>query len=284
MKTRLFVAAFLLAVDPFLPNCGVHASIVDYGVYKVQARITNYGPDIIDSKTPGLWSTDANAFVSDSYGPVSASWSIHPLTANEAQVNIDMSEYTYGSINVYRGDAGQTGEVHFNYHSDTPFTVNYYWDFTWGIYPFNNFDFNWFAQQVRLRIRDALGNELYPPGTFPPAPGTYPYSGHYTGSTSINLGAGNRLFIVSCGGTTTRWAGEWESLSCNVYLDFDGGYRLTDVDYNHDGSVNLVDYSFFAQTWQLSAGQDGYLDVCDVVNDDIIDFKDMPIFLKFWLD
>ena len=164
----LAVVAFLVAVDPFLPNCGVHAAIVDYGVYKVEARITNYGPSIIDSKTPGLWSTDANSFVSDSYGPVSASWSIHPLTANEAQVNIDMSEYTYGSINVYRGDAGQAGEVHFNYHSDTPFTVNYYWDFTWDIYPFNNFDFNWFAQQVRLRIRDDQGNELYPSGTFPP--------------------------------------------------------------------------------------------------------------------
>jgi len=72
-KARLFVAAFLLAVGPFLPNCSVHASIIDYGVYKVEARITDYGPSIIDSKTPGVGSTSANAYIADSYGPVSAS-------------------------------------------------------------------------------------------------------------------------------------------------------------------------------------------------------------------
>ena len=147
-KTRLFVAAFLLAVSPFLPNCGVYASIIDYGVYKVEARIT--GDDLhpsltkIDSKTPGLWSTSASACVADSYGPVSASWSIRPLTANEAQVNIDMSYHVSGSSYAY-SYAGETGEVHFNYHSDTPFTVNYYWDLTWDIYPHGFLDLNFFC-------------------------------------------------------------------------------------------------------------------------------------------
>ncbi len=284
MKRRLFVVAFLLAVGLFLPNCGVHASIIDYGVYKVEARITDYGPNIIDSKTPGLGSTSASAYVADSYGPVSASWSIRPLTANEAQVNIDMSEYTYGSINVYRGSADQAGEVHFNYHSGTPFTVNYYWNLTWDLNPYGFLDLNWFAQWRQLRIYDSMGNWADYGG--PPAPPQYyGYHGHYTGSTPINLRAGDWLFIVYSSGTTTRWAGEWESLSGNVYLDFDGGSRFFDhVDFNHDGVVNLADFSFLAQTWLLSTGQAGYLEVCDLVNDDAIDLNDIVIFLEYWLD
>jgi len=195
-----------------------------------------------------------------------------------------MSEYTYGNINVYRGSAGQAGEVHFNYHSDTPFTVNYYWDLTWDLNPCGFLDLNWFAQWRRLRIYDSMGNWADYGGP-PNPPQYYGYHGHYTGSTPINLRAGDWLFIVYSSGTTTRWAGERESLSGNVYLDFDGGSRFFDhVDFNHDGIVDLADFTSFVRTWLLSAGQAGYLEVCDLVNDDVIDLNDLLIFLGYWLD
>jgi len=287
MKTRLFVVAFLLVVSSFLPNCGVHASIIDYGVYKVMASITDNGMHVvstqIDSKTPGLGSTGASAYVADSYGAVSSSWSISPLTANEAQVNIN-TFYQAPASDAY-SSAGQAGEVHFNYHSDTAFTVNYYWDLTWGINdPCEFLNLNFFGQQIKLRIYDSMGNyrDWWVPQNYNR---WYPYTGNYAGSTSFNLGSGDWLFIVYTSGSNSRWAGQWESISGNVYLDFDGGSRFFDhVDFNHDGIVNLADYSFFAQTWLLSAGQAGYLEVCDLVNDDVIDLNDLLIFLEYWLD
>jgi len=288
MKTRVFVAAFLLVVGSFLPNCGVHASIIDYGVYKVMASITDNGMHVVstqtDSKTPGLGSTSASAYVADSYGAVSSSWSISPLTANEAQVNIN-TFYQAPASDAY-SSAGQAGEVHFNYHSDTAFTVNYYWDLTWGINDPSEFlNLNFFGQQIKLRIYNSMG-DWFDPQWVPNLPFSYyPYSGSFTGSTPINLGAGDWLFIVFTSGSNTREAGQWESISGNVYLDFDGGSRFFDhVDFNHDGVVNLADYSFFAQTWLLSAGQAGYLEVCDLVNDDVIDLNDLLIFLEYWLD
>jgi len=206
------------------------ASLIDYGVYKVEARIN--GDDLhpgltkIDSKAPGLGSTSASAHVDDSYGPVNSSWSITPLTANEAQVNIDMSYQVSGS-SYANSSAGQAGEVHFNYHSDTPFTVNYYWDLTWDIdHPSEQYNLNFFTQSVRLRIYDSMDNwwdpQWLPP---PPQPKYYPPHGNYAGSTAIDVGAGDWLFIVFTGGSKSRWGGEWESLSGNVYLDFDGGER-----------------------------------------------------------
>lgn len=124
MKTRLFILAFLLVMVSYLPNCGVHASIVDYGVYKVEARITgdDTHPSLtkIDSKAPGIWSTGANAIVTDGYGSVTNSWSIRPLTANEARVNIAMG-YTVAGSGYKYSYADEKGEVHFNYHSDNTF-------------------------------------------------------------------------------------------------------------------------------------------------------------------
>ena len=237
-----------------------HAAIVDYGVYKVEARIN--GDDLhpgmtkIDSKAPGLGSTGASASVSDSYGAVSSAWSINPLTAHEAQVNMDMAYQVSGSsyANSY---AGENGEIHFNYHSDTPFTVEYYWDLTWDLYPHGFLDFNFFAQSVRLRIYDSMDNWV---DYWGPTTGSqyYGFFGRYTGSTSIPLGAGDWLFIVFDGGSAARYGGERESLSGNVYLDFDGGSRVlpgypgwaasnaggqtADLDYNHDGISNGVAY------------------------------------------
>jgi hypothetical protein len=210
---------------------------------------------------------------------------VDPLTANEAQVNIAMGYTVPGSGYKY-SSAGESGEVHFNYHSDTPFTVNYYWDLTWDLYPHGYFDLNWFAQFVKLRVYDSMDNWWDPIWLpYPAPPQYYPAYGRYTGSTSFDVGAGDWLFIVFDSGSSSRWGGEFESLSGYVYLDFDGGQRLADrVDFNADGSVNLVDFGFFSQTWLLSNGQAGYLDICDLVNDDVIDLNDILIFLEYWLD
>jgi hypothetical protein len=95
---------------------------------------------------------------------------------------------------------------------------------------------------------------------------------------------GGSTDIVFDSGSSSRWGGEFESLSGYVYLDFDGGIRLPDVDFNGDGSVNIADFNYFSQTWLLSNGQAGYLYICDLVNDDVIDLNDILIFLEYWLD
>jgi hypothetical protein len=289
MKIRRFVVAFLLTMGADLPNRDIQASIIDYGVYKVEAAIR--GDDLhpgmtkIDSKAPGLWSTRASASVSDSYGSVYNAWSICPLGTDEAQVNIKMG-FSDPVLDYVNSSAGQGGEIHFNYHSDTPFTVTYYWDLTWDIdHPKQNYNPNVFAQQVKLRIYDSQDNWWDPIWLpYPAPPKWYPAYGRYVGSTQINVGAGDWLFIVFDSGSAGRYGGDWESMSGYVYLDFDGGDRvLVDADFNDDGIVNLVDFSYMAQTWMLSSGQDGYLEICDLVKDDVIDLKDLLIFFEYWL-
>lgn len=118
----------------------------------------------------------------------------------------------------------------------------------------------------------------------PPPPQWYPIYGRYTGSTSFDVGAGNWLFIVFDSGSAARWGGEFESLSGYVYLDFDGGQSLAArVDFNGDGSVNLVDFGVFSQTWLLSSGQSGYQEACDLVDDNVINLDDLLLLLKYWL-
>ena len=148
MNTPRVAALFLPALAIFLANRTVHAAIVDYGVYKVEARITgddsHPGMTKKDTKAPGLWSTRASVSVSDSYGPVHNAWSIYPLGTDEAQVNINMGYMVAGSSYAY-SYAGENAEIHIRYHSDTPFTVNYYWDLTWDLYPTGYTNLNWFA-------------------------------------------------------------------------------------------------------------------------------------------
>jgi len=221
------MAGGLLLSSIFAAAASAMPVAYEYGVHKVEARIT--GDDLhpgltqIDSKTPGAGSRSASALVSDARGAVSASWSIVPLTAHEARVNIEMGYAVNGSTYAY-SHAGQSGEVHFIYESPTAFTVNYFWDLTWDIYPRGMFDFNFFAQSVRLRIYDEMDNWM--DYWVPPSPSrVYPTVGNVAGSTPIDLAAGRYLFIVFDSGSAARFGGEFESLSGNVYLDFDGGER-----------------------------------------------------------
>ena len=289
MKTRLFVVVLLTAAVLFVPDHGLQASIYEYGVYRVEAAIN--GDDLhpgmtkVDSKAPGTWATRASAFVSDTYGPVHNAWSIYPLGTDEAQVNIDMGYNVDRGVGYANSYAHEDGEIHIRYHSDTLFTVKYYWDLTWDLYPDGRFDLNFFAQSVRLRIYDSMDNWQDHWGPTPDRGQYYGFKGRYVGSETFTLGAGDWLFIVFDGGSAARWGRELESLKGYVYLDFDGADRvLVDVDFNDDGAVNLADFSFLVRSWLLSAGQDGYLEICDVANDDVIDLNDLRVFLEYWLD
>ena len=195
------------------------ASIVSWSVNKAEVRII--GNDL----HPSLSQTDshsgatiASAYLADSYGTTSTSWSISPLTANEAQINMNISMQVYGS-NYNLSSFAQSGEVHINYHSDTAFTVNYYWDLPYS--DNQNYVEEFWAQKVKLRIYDSQNNsaDFW-------LPSVYPYSpGHYTGSPSFNYGAGDWLFIVFTSGSYSRYGGDSASLLGNVYLDFDYGER-----------------------------------------------------------
>ncbi len=47
--------------------------------------------------------------------------------------------------------------------------------------------------------------------------------------------------------------------------------------------VDLIDFDVLADTWGLSSGQTGYNDLCDLVDDDMIDLADLAIFAENWL-
>ena len=211
-------------------------------------------------------------------------WSIDFMNSKEAQVNIAMG-YTVSGSSYANSSAGESGEIHIRYHSDTPLTIHYYWDLTWDLKPFGMYDLNFFAQAVRLRIYDTMDNWQDHWGPTPNRGDWYGFKGQYVGSETFTLGAGDWLFIVFNGGSNSRWGNELESLNGHVYIDFDGGDRAPfDVDFNDDGRVDVGDLAFMAQTWMLSAGQAGYQEVCDLVDNDIIDFQDLMIFAEYWMD
>lgn len=207
------------------------ASIVYYGIYEVTAKIRgdDYHPEMtqIDSKTPGNGSTSASAYVFDSYGPVSNSWSIGPLFANEAQVNIDMAYCTVPSDGQYRNSyADEKGEVRFYYHSDSSFTLNFYYDLSYDIdNPSQYMNLNFFSSYLRLWVYDWNGEGgRYITSVAPGSSPTYPRYGRYTGCVSSgDFCAGDWMFIVSTSGSKGRYGGEYESVTGYVYLDFDGG-------------------------------------------------------------
>jgi len=47
--------------------------------------------------------------------------------------------------------------------------------------------------------------------------------------------------------------------------------------------VDLADFAVLAGTWGLSSGQAGYNDLCDLMDDDVIDLDDLAVFAENWL-
>lgn len=56
-------------------------------------------------------------------------------------------------------------------------------------------------------------------------------------------------------------------------------------DLDHDGKVDLLDFSIFAAAWQTEPGDPEWNPVCDISDppDDVIDFKDLRELVKHWL-
>ena len=54
-------------------------------------------------------------------------------------------------------------------------------------------------------------------------------------------------------------------------------------DFACQDGVDLVDFAKLADTWGLSSGQDGYNNLCDLVDDDMIDISDLAAFAENWL-
>ena len=54
-------------------------------------------------------------------------------------------------------------------------------------------------------------------------------------------------------------------------------------DFTGRYGVDLVDFAVLAETWPLSSGQTGYNDLCDLIDNDMIDLNDLAVFAQNWL-
>ena len=60
--------------------------------------------------------------------------------------------------------------------------------------------------------------------------------------------------------------------------------RLYTVDFNADGNINLVDYSFLARQWKSQdCAQSNCCSGADLNNDGCVDFRDLARLLEYWL-
>ena len=61
-------------------------------------------------------------------------------------------------------------------------------------------------------------------------------------------------------------------------------WEFSAADFVCPNGVNLVDFAVLADTWNLSSGETGYNDVCDLVTNGTIDLADLALFTNYWLD
>ena len=55
------------------------------------------------------------------------------------------------------------------------------------------------------------------------------------------------------------------------------------ANFNGDEVVNFLDYAVLASAWQTGLTDDNYNDICDLFDDDFIDYKDLCLFTGNWL-
>jgi len=72
--------------------------------------------------------------------------------------------------------------------------------------------------------------------------------------------------------------------STPVYYDQLVFYQIVPADFVYPPGVNMVDFAVLAEAWQSSTGQANWNGLCDLHQDGQIDFKDLGIFLNYWLE
>jgi hypothetical protein len=100
-------------------------------------------------------------------------------------------------------------------------------------------------------------------------------------------GAGNNIangydagtFDLPRDGETYRvfWVDEWSAFM-DIVAD---EYNAADLD--GDGEVNFLDYAVLALAWKTDLADGNYNDICDLFDDDFIDYKDLGLFAENWL-
>ncbi|MHC4530380.1 MAG: hypothetical protein ACYSXD_02305 [Planctomycetota bacterium] len=55
------------------------------------------------------------------------------------------------------------------------------------------------------------------------------------------------------------------------------------ADFDDDGVVNFLDYAVLAEAWRTIPADGNYNDICDLFDDNFIDYKDLGLFTTEWL-
>jgi hypothetical protein len=94
-------------------------------------------------------------------------------------------------------------------------------------------------------------------------------NGNYDGETDID--GQNRVMDGDANGTVIVDMGADEYSVCGL------------ADFNLDHIVNFLDYVIFANAWLTQTSNPNYNDSCDLVDDSVIDYKDLKVFCGCWL-
>jgi hypothetical protein len=66
--------------------------------------------------------------------------------------------------------------------------------------------------------------------------------------------------------------------------EYSSSFNCGRADFNHDYIVNFFDYTVLAKAWLTQTGNANYNEICDLVNDNLIDQKDLKVFcMDCWL-
>ncbi|MHC4865522.1 MAG: right-handed parallel beta-helix repeat-containing protein [Planctomycetota bacterium] len=60
-------------------------------------------------------------------------------------------------------------------------------------------------------------------------------------------------------------------------------YYWSAADLNRDYFVNFLDFAVFASAWETSSGEPNYKEICDLADNNAIDYNDLRVFCEDWL-
>jgi hypothetical protein len=122
-------------------------------------------------------------------------------------------------------------------------------------------------------------------------PTSIEYKFAMNGSWSINRGLGNTSGPDLCQHNSNLTLGG-ANIAANLprgiciweYHEDSETSRLYTVDFDADGNINLVDYSFLAKQWNSrNCTQSNCCDGADLNNDGCVDLSDLARLLEYWL-